>query len=563
MDIKRATHNKTGLGDGPDAKRASIAGEEEEQQDQDSGLDKDTSDLQMQTECIQLEDVCNNKDPDCDSLQADHGSLSPGNHVAPYTGNGCAPSLESFMFQQTPAGSQLCSWMSHTESRTSANDPSTLSEVDKDVKTVVQTAKLNRKEQTNLRRQNALRALALERELANKTAQTTTLLIRFPDPKITVSSVSEFSQAIRDVVFPANVTQRYCLVHLKPGCNVEQTIQEIKRVRFGHGHLHAEIKTFTDEEQAECIDPCSLYVSNIPFTMNAADIKAFVNSMRVDIGVMKRQKRARYAFVRYANAETAMEAFKDLVRRTVNNRVLTVRYRRQRKRIAQPTPASLCGLSNLTIDTIPSDDDAAECRVISPPPVESITIIDSDDNCSDTSVSKVPHKKKKHDNNKMSANDKEIQKLKRQMAEHEAIIKSLQKRQISIVTSTKVEPPSERTTDKSSLMQRSLSPCSSYDIKMENEYLGIAQSTPEPEPESLPETDNLLNTPYRSTTCAIDGLEDPIKTSDCFGWLISGLGRRKNTKSTTHSININSGKKSPKDDNVEGLYAQLEKDLDA
>jgi len=45
--------------------------------------------------------------------------------------------------------------------------------------------------------------------------------------------------------------------------------------------------------------------------------------------------------------------------------------------------------------------------------------------------------------------------------------------------------------------------------------------------------------------------------------LISGLGRRKSTKSTTHSININSGKKSPKDDNVEGLYAQLEKDLDA
>ncbi|XP_034477852.1 protein painting of fourth isoform X2 [Drosophila innubila] len=550
QDLIHATQKqKSGLGDGPDAKRAIIilGEEEDEQQGQDSGLDKDMSDIQQ--ECIQL-DVC--KDPDCDSLQADHGSLSPSNHVAPYTGSGCAPSLESFMFQQTPAGSQLCSWMTQTESRTSANDPSTLSEADKDNKTVAQSAKLNRKEQTNLRRQNALRALALERELATKSAQTPTLLIRFPDPKINVSSVSEYSQAIRDVVFPANVTQRYCLVHLKPGCNVEQTIQEIKRVRFGQGHLHAEIKTFTDEEQAECIDPCSLYVSNIPFTMNAADIKAFVNSMRVDIGVMKRQKRARYAFVRYANAETAMEAFKDLVRRTVNNRVLTVRYRRQRKRLAQPTPSSLCGISNLTIDTIPSDDDAAECRVISPPPVESITIIDSDDNCSDTSPSRVPHKKKKHDS-KLSANDKEIQKLKRQMAEHEAIIKSLQKRQNSIVTSTKVEPQSERTTDKSSLMQRSLSPCSSYDIKMENEYLGIAQSTPEPEPESLPETDNQLNTPYRPTTCAIDGLEDPIKC----------LGRRKSTKSTTHSININSGKKSPKDDNVEGLYAQLEKDLDA
>lgn len=136
MDIKRATQ-KTGLGDGPDAKRAIIIGEDE-QQEQDSGMDKDTSDIQQ--ECMQL-DVC--KDTDCDSLQADHGSLSPSNHVAPYTGNGCAPSLESFMFQQTPAGSQLCSWMTNTESRTSANDPSTLSEADKDVKTVVQSKFIN------------------------------------------------------------------------------------------------------------------------------------------------------------------------------------------------------------------------------------------------------------------------------------------------------------------------------------------------------------------------------------------------------------------------------------
>lgn len=295
--------------------------------------------------------------------------------------------------------------------------------------------KLNRKEQTNLRRQNALRALALERELTTKTPLTPTLLIRFPDPKISVASVTEFSSTIRDVVFPANIAQRYCLVHLKAGSNVEQTIREIKHVRFGHGHLHAEIKTFTDEEQAECIDPCSLYVSNIPFTMNAADIKAFVNSLRVDIGVMKRQKRARYAFVRYANAETAMDAFRDLVHKTINNRVLTVRYRRQRKRLVQPNPLSMCGISDLTIDTIGTDDEAAECRVISPPPVESITIIDSDDNCSETnsngSVSHIPHKKKREDI-KLNANEKEIQKLKLQMAEHEAIIRSLQKRQNSI-----------------------------------------------------------------------------------------------------------------------------------
>ncbi|XP_062132996.1 protein painting of fourth isoform X1 [Drosophila sulfurigaster albostrigata] len=544
MDIKRASH-KTGLGDGPEAKRAM-----EEQQQEDQEQDKETNYMQL--------------DADCDSLHADRGSvtLSPNNHVAPFTGNGCEPSLESYMFHHTPAGSQLCSWMSNADSRTLGNDAVPSSEVDKDTKTVEKSSKLNRKEQSEMRRQNALRALALERELSTKAPQTPTLIIRFPDPKINVAIVSEFSQSIRDVVFPTNVAERYCLVHLKPGANIEQTIKEINRIRFGNGHLHAEVKTFTDAEQADCIDPCSLYVSNIPFNMNAADIKAFVNSTRVDIGVMKRQKRARFAFVRYSSAETAMEAFKDLVRRTVNNRVLTVRYRRQRKRLPQVAPSSLCGASNLTINTIPSDDETAECRVISPPPVESITIIDSDDNGSDSSQSRSLQAKKKRET-KLSASDKEIEKLKMKMAQHEAIIKSLQMRQNSVVnTAIKVEPQSERTTDMSSLMQHSLSPCSSYDIKMENEYLGIAQSTPDPEHESMPEADNQLSPPYRPTTCAIDGSEDPIKSSNCFGWLITGLGRRKSTKSVTHSININSGNQGPKDANLEGLYAQLEKDLD-
>ncbi|XP_030558611.1 protein painting of fourth isoform X3 [Drosophila novamexicana] len=517
MDLKRLAC-KTGLGDGPDAKRATAADEEEcLQLDQESGIDKDTSDAQ--TECLQLDVI---KETDCDSLKAERDNLSPSNHVAPYTGNGCAPSLESFMFQQTPAGSQLCSWMSNTESKTSANDVPTLFDSEKDSKANAQ------------------------------------------NPKISVTSVSEFSESIRDVVFPTNVSQRYCLVHLKAGANVERTIEEIKQVRFGHGRLHAELKTFTDEEQAECIDPCSLYVSNIPFNMNAADIKVFVNSMRVDIGVMKRQKRARYAFVRYANAEMAMEAFRDLVRRTLNNRILTVRYRRLRKRLAHPTAASMCAISNLTIDTIATDDDGVECRVISPPPVESITILDSDDDqhCESHSVvslsSSIPHKKRE---SKMTAQEKEIQRLKLQVAEHSAIIRSLQKREGSIANATtKVEPQSDLTTDKSSLMQRSLSPCSSYDIKMENEYLGIAQSTPEPEPDSLPDAQS--HSPYRGTTCPIDGMEDPIKSSDCFGWLISGLGRRKSTKSSAQQPNKeNTTKKSSKVANLE-VHAQVEADLD-
>lgn len=44
---------------------------------------------------------------------------------------------------------------------------------------------------------------------------------------------------------------------------------------------------------------------------------------------------------------------------------------------------------------------------------------------------------------------------------------------------------------------------------MENDYLGIAQSTPEPEQDFL--LDAIPNSPYRGTTCPIDGMEDPIK----------------------------------------------------
>ncbi|XP_032589836.1 protein painting of fourth isoform X2 [Drosophila grimshawi] len=562
MDLKRSS-SITGLGDGPDAKRGTNLKEDELRIDQDlgSGTDKDSCDAQP--ECNMPQNVA--EQPDCNGNKVHRdGSLSPSNHVAPYTGNGCAPSLESFMFRQTPAGSKLCSWMSNTDSKTSANEDNNgtaLFESDIDSKTNSQNVRLNRKAIANLRRQSALRALELERELTTQSQYAPTLLIRFPDPQISVASVSGFSGSIRDVVFPINVAQRYCLVHLKVGANVERTIEEINKVRFGQGYLHAEVKTFTEEEQADCIDPCSLYVSNIPFNMNAAEIKAFVNSMRVDIGVMKRQKRARYAFVRYSNAETAKEAFRDLVSRTLNNRVLTVRYRRLRKRQGNPTPAPIDAISSLTIDTIATDDDNIECCVISPPPVESITIIDSDEeqHCGTRLNSSLVLKKRE---STMTAQEKEIQRLKLQVAEHGAIIRSLQKRENNIVnTITKVEPQSDLATHKSSYMHRSLSPCSSYDIKMENDYLGITESTPEPEPDSLPDAHS--NSPYGPTTCPIDGMEDPIKPSDCFGWLFSGLGRRKSAKSNARQqINETTIKKFPRSANLQVVHVQVGANLD-
>lgn len=133
MDINSVSQ-KTGLGDGPDAKRISI--NMEEHHDEESGFNKSVSDVQLE---VMQQD--GSKDTDCDILHTDHGNMPHAIHVAPYTGNGCAPSLESFMFQQTPAGSQLCSWMSHTESKTSKTDILPVSEMDKDAKSQVLQSK--------------------------------------------------------------------------------------------------------------------------------------------------------------------------------------------------------------------------------------------------------------------------------------------------------------------------------------------------------------------------------------------------------------------------------------
>ncbi|XP_017838085.1 protein painting of fourth [Drosophila busckii] len=505
MDLKLlAVSQKTGLGDGPDAKR--VIHQNENNEDKDQELHMDAAVAQSDP----AEDKDTDKDSDFMSMVVERGSLLPSNHVPAYTGNGCE---STYLPQQAPAGGQLLPWIPFTGAP--PNDVATQFE-DKTIELKLnrKNIKLNRKEQYQVRRQNALRALALERELSTKTSPTPTLLIRFPDPEIKLSTVTDLSQSIRDVVFPVSMAQRYCMVHLKPDVDIERTIEDIKRMRFGQGRLHAELKTFTDDEQADCIDPCSLYVSNIPFNMNAAEIKAFLNSMRVDIGVMKRQKRARYAFVRYPTAELAMEAFRTLTSKTLQNRILTVRYRRLRKRMGPSTSGSPGGTSSQTIDTIVTDEDTAECSVISPPPAESITISDSEEHCSNDSVGSICIEHKQMGKGKLNEFNKKFQKLQRQMAEQAALIKNLQE---SVVGRVKIEAQSDLTTDKSSMVPRSISPCSSYEIKMANDYLGVAQST--------------LNTvsPHSSKApkLPIDGMESAVKSNNCFGWLFSGLGRRR------------------------------------
>lgn len=72
MDSKRAALES---GDGPDAKRL------------------DTTD-----------------DQDKEASGGDGSQVMLAKHVAPYTGHGCTPPMESYLFEPTPAGSQLLPW---------------------------------------------------------------------------------------------------------------------------------------------------------------------------------------------------------------------------------------------------------------------------------------------------------------------------------------------------------------------------------------------------------------------------------------------------------------------
>ncbi|XP_016947207.1 protein painting of fourth [Drosophila biarmipes] len=482
-----------------------------------------------------------------ESSPGDGNQISLAKHVAPFTGNECSASLEAYLYDTTPAGSQMMSWSAAADGQTSENDAEL--EITRARKKTDPT-KMSRRELARLRREHTLKALALERELTSKPGQSSAsvvLLIRFPDPEITGPMLASLSKEIRDVVLPATVAPRYCLVHLRVGADVEATIRDINKTRFGTGLLRAEVKPFSDEEQAEFIDPCSLYVSNIPFNMTTSAIKAFfASAMRVDIGVLKREKRARYAFVRYASPEQAMEAFKELVESPLNSRILTVRYRRLRKRSGMPMVQ--CTSSFQTIPSPSGDDDNADCKLISPPPVEPIVISDSD-NASDSSGNGKDGCKSK---SKMSKQEKEIQKLKRQMAEYGAIIKNLQAGQNCLENSfiPDLAPKTEPFVDPSACLIGSNAVPLIRDIKQECAYLGIPDnSSSDDVPTSKPTAQPIDESPKKSKTT-------------CFGRMFSGpFRRRKSAKQTADKLEALAA--SPeKDARLEELYAQLECDPD-
>ncbi|XP_022217729.2 protein painting of fourth isoform X2 [Drosophila obscura] len=471
----------------------------------------------------------------------DGNSANLGKNLQPCIPGNCSASLTE---QQTAVGAQPGSWVA--ESINSDFDTVSLSEFDRNslYKKDLHGNRLSRREAAKIRREDSLKCLELEREFVScEDTPSVVLVIRFPDPEITSSMVTGLSPAIRDVALPSNIEPRYCMAHLKAGADVDATISEINQVRFGNGFLVAERKAFSEEEEAKLIDPWCLYVSNIPFNMTTSAIKGFfVKSMKVDVGVLRKEKRARYAFVRYASTELAREAFRDLSGSPLHNRNLTVRFRRLKRRPGQLKMQRT--ISSLTINTLATDDDDAEaadvdCKVITPPPVESITISDSDGNCSDSNGATKEKAKRKM---KMSEHELEIQKLKLQMAEYGAIIKNLQARQDISDMTPKLEPnsyPDIRGPTPVHLIQ---------DIKAECAYLGLPEVITEPEPA------------YRPTTLPTEKLgqdTDPQKTKS-----LARLAKSPKPAEDKTTASKGTQASPERDARLEELYAQLETDID-
>lgn len=180
--------------------------------------------------------------------------------------------------------------------------------------------------------QGALMALKAEETNVRKLQKDIILILRFPDPEISREVVKSYCPDIESVHFQLNFAPRYCLVHLKPGTDVEKTIDDLSKIKFGTGFLSVEIKQIPHKVHSTKlneIDPFTLYVGNLPTTIACKTLKEhFPGAARIDIGFAQRMKYTRYAFIRYLSVQQAIEAYKRMLDAEICGRTLTIRFRR-------------------------------------------------------------------------------------------------------------------------------------------------------------------------------------------------------------------------------------------
>ncbi|XP_034942457.1 uncharacterized protein Pof [Chelonus insularis] len=186
--------------------------------------------------------------------------------------------------------------------------------------------------------EDAQSALKVENEY-NKTVRAQSLIIKFPDPDLNKDIVREFHSGIQNIHFQSPSGPRYCFIQMAEDVNIDEAIKELEKIPFGVGHLKVEKKSLRDEDypSPEEIDPYTLYVGNLPESVNVNEVKSkFPTASRVDVGYAQKMRNTRYAFIRYTSVEESIAAYKKAHDLMWDTRSIIVRFRRQRGNTCLP-----------------------------------------------------------------------------------------------------------------------------------------------------------------------------------------------------------------------------------
>lgn len=187
-------------------------------------------------------------------------------------------------------------------------------------------------------REDAERALKIENEY-NKTVKAQSLIIKFPDPDLNKDIVREFHPGIQNIHFQSPSGPRYCFIQMADNVNIDEAIKELEKIPFGIGHLKVERKSLRDEDNPmpEEIDPYTLYIGNLPESVNVNEVKSkFPTAARVDVGYAQKMRNTRYAFIRYNSVDESIAAYKQAHDLMWDTRSIIVRFRRQRGNTCLP-----------------------------------------------------------------------------------------------------------------------------------------------------------------------------------------------------------------------------------
>ncbi|KAM0731912.1 Protein painting of fourth [Formica fusca] len=188
-------------------------------------------------------------------------------------------------------------------------------------------------------REDAERALKTENEYNKKNKiNAQSLIIKFPDPDLNKDIVRLFHPGIQNIHFQSPSGPRYCFIQMAENVNIDEAIKDLEKIQFGVGNLKVERKSLRDEDNPmpEEIDPYTLYIGNLPESVNVNEVKSKFPTARVDVGYAQKMRNTRYAFIRYNSVDEAIAAYKQAHDLMWDTRSIIVRFRRQRGNACLP-----------------------------------------------------------------------------------------------------------------------------------------------------------------------------------------------------------------------------------